>query len=268
MNLSPKFQYFYTKFHTSFILYRWHIGVFFLSFGIILGTTSGYLYSREISPIQKQEPVVYEDVTPVLSPEEKFQQYLSRIDLDSDDSVTKFVNPDFSFDSLRYTPTGLQKLDRTHIIDTKWDARLIPEARQHFEELAAAFYEAFQQKVVVVSSYRSYNYQAGIKARWCPDNLCAKAGHSEHQSWLAIDLWSASTNTYWKSNKRLTGYYSWLSENAHLYGFHNTYQKGREIDGYEIEPWHWRYVGIPLAIYLRDNDLTLAEFFIIKKREG
>jgi hypothetical protein len=90
-----------------------------LSFGIILGTTSGYLYTREITPIQKQEVIVYEDVTPVLSPEEKFQQYLSRIDLDSDDSITKFVSPDFSFESLGYTPADLQRLDRTHIIDTK-----------------------------------------------------------------------------------------------------------------------------------------------------
>jgi LAS superfamily LD-carboxypeptidase LdcB len=56
------------------------------------------------------------------------------------------------------------------------------QAATPFENLAEAFYEQFDEKILVVSSYRSYDYQAGIKARGCPDNLCAKAGHSEHQS--------------------------------------------------------------------------------------
>lgn len=91
--------------------------------------------------------------------------------------------------------------------------------------------------------------------------MCAKAGHSEHQSGLAIDLWSASTQATWQNSPRLTRFYTWLSENAHLYGFHNTYQRGLEIDGYEIEPWHWRYVGKKLATHLKENDITLAEFY-------
>ena len=99
------------------------------------------------------------------------------------------------------------------------------QAAESFENMAEAFYKAFEEKIVVVSSYRSYNYQAGIKARGCPDNLCAKAGHSEHQSGLSVDLWSASSNAYWKSSENLQRYYSWLSQNAHLYGFHNSYQK-------------------------------------------
>jgi D-alanyl-D-alanine carboxypeptidase len=57
------------------------------------------------------------------------------------------------------------------------------------------------------------------------------------------------------------GFYAWLDDNAHLYGFHNTYQKGRDIDGYEIEPWHWRYLGAALATHLRENDMTFAQFY-------
>jgi LAS superfamily LD-carboxypeptidase LdcB len=38
------------------------------------------------------------------------------------------------------------------------------EAAIAFEQLAQDFYNDFNEKIVVVSSYRSYAYQAGIKA--------------------------------------------------------------------------------------------------------
>jgi len=189
------------------------------------------------------------------------------LDLESDSSMTKYVNPDIPYTEKWYVPEGMEKLDRTYIIDTKWNAQMLPEAKEQFEAMAEAFYEEFWEKIVVVSSYRSYNYQAGIKARWCPDNLCAKAWHSEHQSWLTADLWSASTNAYWQWNPRLMKFFNWLNEHAHTYGFHNTYQKGREVDGYEIEPWHWRYLGVPLATYLKDQDITFGEFYYARKEE-
>jgi D-alanyl-D-alanine carboxypeptidase len=56
-------------------------------------------------------------------------------------------------------------------------------------------------------------------------------------------------------------YYQWLTDNAHFRGFHNTYQKGIEIDGKMVEPWHWRYVGVELATYLHDSGQTFAEYF-------
>ena len=34
------------------------------------------------------------------------------------------------------------------------------------------------------------------------------------------------------------------------------------ITGYEYEPWHFRYVGVPLATEMRDKGITtLEEFF-------
>jgi D-alanyl-D-alanine carboxypeptidase len=91
--------------------------------------------------------------------------------------------------------------------------------------------------------------------------LCAKAGHSEHQSWYAIDFYSASTQAEWMGSNTLKKYFDWLNANAHVYGFTNTYRKWVEVDGYQPEPWHWRYVGEPLARYLKQHDLTFAEFY-------
>lgn len=140
-------------------------------------------------------------------------------------------------------------------------------AAENFEAMAEQFYRDTGEKMVVVSSYRSYAYQAGIKAGGCPDNLCAKAGYSEHQSGLTADLWSASSNEYWKSSARLMGYYAWLKEHAAEYGFHNPYQNGVSIDGYDIEPWHWRYMGPELALYLQKQDMTFAEFFMQREND-
>jgi len=194
---------------------------------------------------------------------EKFQKdkKIQNLDLITDSSLTKYVDPEIPFTQKGYVPEDLRRLDRSYIIDTKWNAQLREEAANQFEKLAADFFADRWEKISVVSTYRSYNYQAGIKARGCPDNLCAKAWHSEHQSWLWIDLWSASTKAYWDSSPRLTSFYEWLSEYAHLYWFHNTYQNGREIDGYEIEPWHWRYLWVDLASYLHEQDITFAQHY-------
>jgi D-alanyl-D-alanine carboxypeptidase len=132
--------------------------------------------------------------------------------------------------------------------------------------LAEEFYKEFWKKFQINSSYRSYAYQAGIKARGCPDNLCAKAWYSEHQSGLGFDIFAIETNAYWKNNAKLWSYYEWLEIHAHKYWFTNTYQKGLEIDWYEIEPWHWRYVWADLARYLSENNMTIAEFYYSQKK--
>ncbi|MDR0772330.1 MAG: D-alanyl-D-alanine carboxypeptidase family protein [Candidatus Peribacteria bacterium] len=76
----------------------------------------------------------------------------------------------------------------------------------------------------MVSAYRSYSYQAQIK-QGCGDTWCAKPGYSEHQSGLAVDVFEASNEGNWRNTPSLHKYFDWLVENAHKYGFHNTYQK-------------------------------------------
>jgi D-alanyl-D-alanine carboxypeptidase len=74
---------------------------------------------------------------------------------------------------------------------------------------------------------------------------------------LAVDLWEASNEE--KFLAKYQTYYDWLVENAHLYGFHQSYQKGKAIDGYAIEPWHRRYLGVDLAKELWENGMTFSE---------
>ena len=56
---------------------------------------------------------------------------------------------------------------------------------------------------------------------------------------------------------------SWLLNNAYKYGFILRYPKNKEsITGYKYEPWHYRYVGIDIATYIYENNLTFDEYYI------
>jgi D-alanyl-D-alanine carboxypeptidase len=157
-------------------------------------------------------------------------------------------------------PSDLELLSWYYVVDFKWNSELRLEANIALENLAKDFFQVFWEKIKVVSAYRSYNYQQWIKANWCSDLFCANPWYSEHQTWLAIDLWEASNEKDFLSNKKYAEYFEWMKENAYKYGFHNTYQKWVEIDWYAVEPWHWRYVGVDLARMLFENKTTIAEY--------
>ena len=186
------------------------------------------------------------------------------VDLEKDSSITKFVNDRVSFTKLSYIPRNLENITSDFVYDTKWwTQKLRKKAKNALENMARDFFERFNKKIMVISAYRTYNKQKSIKLRWCIDKFCAKPWFSEHQSGLAVDLWEVSDKKTFLSQKKLKSYYNWLSENAHKYGFHNTYSKWFNIDGYEIEPWHWRYLWIPLASYLNTKNMSFAEFYNI-----
>ncbi|MDR0650860.1 MAG: D-alanyl-D-alanine carboxypeptidase family protein [Candidatus Peribacteria bacterium] len=78
---------------------------------------------------------------------------------------------------------------------------------------------------------------------------------------MAIDLWEATNEE--KFLEKHQTYYDWLRENAHLYGFHQSYQKGKSIDGYAIEPRHRRYLGENLAKELQEKKITFSELIAL-----
>lgn len=181
--------------------------------------------------------------------------------LQIDNHIHRYVDPYISFNDPEYIPQDLVDIEGEYIINTKWYWQVREEVLPALQSMSEKFYKDVWEKMVIVSSFRSFKYQKGIKDRWCPDHLCAKAGHSEHQSGLAIDFWSTSTKEQWDNSETLSSYFKWLNENAHIFGFHNSYQNGVEIDGYAMEPWHWRYIWIGLATHLYEREITLGEYY-------
>ena len=123
----------------------------------------------------------------------------------------------------------------------------------------------------IASAFRSYDYQAHVHAatvasrgQRAADARSARAGHSEHQTGLAVDLVTpADPRCDFEACFARTPAGRWLARAAARFGFVVRYQPGTTaVTGYAPEPWHLRYVGRPLALELRRSGVrTLEEFF-------
>lgn len=120
------------------------------------------------------------------------------------------------------------------------------------------------------SGYRSYSDQKYIYDNYVridgidkADTYSARAGYSEHQTGLAIDLNTVDMSFDGTSES------NWLKDNCWKYGFIIRYPKDKEnITGYMYEPWHIRYVGKELARVLYNNGswLSLEEYYGIDSK--
>ena len=118
------------------------------------------------------------------------------------------------------------------------------------------------------SGYRSYSYQQNLYDRYVSQNgkkeadtFSARAGFSEHQTGLAMDILNHKWDYIDESDKE----YTWLINNSYKYGYILRYLKNKEhITGYIYEPWHFRYVGIELATEITKLGITYDEY-IAKK---
>lgn len=122
----------------------------------------------------------------------------------------------------------------------------------------------------IMSGYRDYNYQEKIynkslyeKGYTYTIRSIAKPGCSEHQTGLAIDICIYKNNKVYIEHEILdTKELEFLKENAYKYGFILRYPEDKEdITGYNYEPWHYRYIGLPLSEYVYKNNLTLEEYY-------
>ncbi len=178
-------------------------------------------------------------------------------DVYSDSSLTKFICRWVPFNNKGYIPR-LTTIQPSKTIKTRGTKKLRPEAYTALQKMAQAFYADMHQPLVVYSSYRSYLYQKNSISQSCKNNgRCARWGESEHQSGLTVDLRSVAANTATKYRKQ----FAWLKANAHKYGWHQSYQKGKAIDGYHTEAWHWRYLGTDLATTLHNKGMTFSELY-------
>ena len=119
--------------------------------------------------------------------------------------------------------------------------------------------------MIVDSGYRPYEYQEYIlnynllKKGLSSYKTIALPGYSEHQTGLAFDIGSATSNVFTNSEE-----YVWIKDNAYKYGFIYRFpQKGQTITGFRHEPWHYRYVGVEAAKYIYENNMTLEEYYAL-----
>lgn len=176
-----------------------------------------------------------------------------------DNNPQKFVWVNHPFFNPSYEPNDLVKLQWLSHISAQSHQQLRIEASQNLENLANAFYNEFKTNIVIASAYRSYIYQKSSISESCKKSWrCAKEWESEHQLGLAVDLREATNEEKFLS--KYQKYYYRLHDNAHLYWFHQSYQNGKEIDGYYAEPRHRRYLWKDLATKLHEENTTFTQY--------
>lgn len=152
------------------------------------------------------------------------------------------------------------------------------EAAGHLPQLVSGFRSIETQRVVFEGNVQS-EMRAGRsqeQAREAANRYSSKDGFSEHHTSFAVDIVdgrNASPDRVWDYARENynRGFYQWLRDHAHEYGYIISYPTGsnhyqaKPGSGYpSAEPWHLRYVGKELARYLfehgyldRGNELTL-----------
>ncbi len=162
-----------------------------------------------------------------------------------------------------YEPDHLETIAKEYASGTR---QIVHEARVAFETLAKDA-KAQGYTIRAMSAYRSYEYQVGLYQRYVDqdgqeeaDTYSARPGFSEHQTGLVVDV-DNSKEIY--TNFHHTKEYQWMKDNAYKYGFIERYPKGKEnITGYTYESWHYRYVGVEIATYIHEHDITFDEYYV------
>ena len=160
-----------------------------------------------------------------------------------------------------YVPKDLVSIDKKYNKGTYNQLREV--AKKAFESMCEAALKD-NIKIYSGSAYRSYSYQASLYNRYVnadgkakADTYAARAGYSEHQTGLALDIMNAKSEFLTSNDEE----YNWLVNNSYKYGFILRYPKDKEkITGYMAEEWHFRYVGNELAKTLYEDNITLDEY--------
>ena len=170
------------------------------------------------------------------------------------------VNKFYKLDK-EYTPNNLVKIDKKYGRERQVEKRVY--------EAFIEMYNAIEKEgmgIYITSPYRSYSYQKSLYNNYVKDNgtkkadtFSARAGYSEHQTALAIDI-TAKDSMYTKF--ATTKEFEWMLKNCYKYGFILRYPKDKERQtGYMFESWHYRYVGKKIAKYIHDNGITYDEYY-------
>ena len=195
------------------------------------------------------------------------------LNLDKEDYMDSILVDKFSLDMLvnkhrhlseEFAPDDLTKISEEYASEKDLECSHL--ALNAFVEMSkAASSEGYQ--LVINSAYRSYQDQQELEDLYLRtygqnyvDKYIAKPGYSEHQTGLAFDIGSRTTNVFANSKE-----YGWMKDNAYKYGFIMRYdERYEDLTQFRKEPWHYRYVGKEIAKYCYEhNNMSLEEYFVL-----
>lgn len=176
----------------------------------------------------------------------------------------------------KITEQEIKKIDLAETIDVNGNTiYLQKDALKAFNEMQKAL-EKENCVIKINTGFRSYEDQKAIynelvasQGKKYAEKYTAKVGHSEHHTGLAIDVYIERGTIFNKQiplqiNPKYQKNKNELYDIMADYGFILRYPAGKEdITGYPEEAWHIRYVGVELAKFITEKNLTLEEYYEI-----
>ncbi len=176
-----------------------------------------------------------------------------------DDELLKKYSK-YYFLNENYVPASTTLVDINLTLNNK-NILILSEVKSKLENMINAA-KTQSVNIIVYSGYRSFKEQLSLKSAYTQkfglsksNQFSADQGYSEHQLGTAVDVSDGKTGLSTGFEK--TASFIWLQDNAYKYGFILSYPKNNSY--YQYEPWHYRYVGVELATYLKTNDLNFYD---------
>ncbi|MDQ3804913.1 MAG: M15 family metallopeptidase [Acidobacteriota bacterium] len=135
-------------------------------------------------------------------------------------------------------PDELRQVEReTYAAYKRMVAAALADPTSGLKGTAAGELAPEEKYLKIVSSFRSREYQARLRAQSPHSGRAGLAVNSPHFTGRALDLYVGGEPVETKDSNRAiqvrTPVYQWLVKNADRFGFRPYY----------YEPWHWEYVG-------------------------
>ncbi len=199
-----------------------------------------------------------------------------RLTIDSANQPLVVVNKLRALDPIDFAPPILTVMPSSESLDNSRELVLAPSAANALVLMAEQMHAEGYGQLFVNSAYRTYDYQVELfESKTRQYGLAgalvrsAKAGHSEHQTGLAVDVSVPAQGCAIMTCFGETVGGKWVAANSWRFGFIVRYEEETTaITGYSYEPWHLRFVGEELATEYSENGIhTLEEFWSLPAAE-
>ena len=216
---------------------------------------------RYLAYLGKNKSKSYSDIVAIVNVNADNYWYEYELEADKSNEYGILTNKFYKL-SNDYSPSDIVKISSLYAY----------EGHQIKEEVLLAYIEMSTAaknvglNLIITSSYRDYKNQQDTydyyelhHGKEYADGIAARAGHSEHQTGLALDILRYNTKM---AEFEETEEYTWLLNNSYKYGFILRYPKDKEyLTGYKFEAWHYRYLGKDLALKVYNEGITYDEYY-------
>lgn len=124
--------------------------------------------------------------------------------------------------------------------------------------LMEAYFNATSNKDLrIIGGYRTIEVQ---NDKYNNGKSKFQGGYSDYHTGRSFDIGifpQGQNSNYYNAE----GTYAWFAQNAASYGFIERYPSGKDsVTGEEARTYTYRYVGVPHAVYMKENNLCLEEY--------